>query len=156
MPRAITLPRAGAITPPALASCGGNQLHPGPTSAWQRVPEGQNGTKSSCLQPCVPAGHASCPCVPCGHGPALQPDPAGLQLCSPQGLTGHSSLQSGEGFWLTLAGSSAGVAQPSPPKRGAGGQSSPQAWVEVDPEETPPPREPTCYCRNSQRNSRLG
>lgn len=65
-------------------------------------------------------------------------------------------LQSGEGFWLTLAGKQRWRRSAQPPKRGAGGQSAPQAWVEVDPEETPPPREPTCYCRNSQRNSRLG
>lgn len=65
-------------------------------------------------------------------------------------------LQSGEGFWLTLAGKQRWRRSAQPSECGAGGQSAPQAWVEVDPEETPPPREPTCYCRNSQRNSRLG
>lgn len=55
-----------------------------------------------------------------------------------------------------MAGKQRGVAQPSPPRAQAGGRSAPRAWVEVDAEETPPPREPTCYCRNSQRNSRFG
>lgn len=66
--------------PPAVAA----SLTQGPPlPAWQRVPERQNGTKSSCLHPCVPAGHVPCPCVPVGS--AAQP------CWSSQGLTGHNS-----------------------------------------------------------------
>lgn len=91
-----------------------------------------------------------------GQGLALQPSPAAPLLPRVNRTQQARRLQSREGFWLTLAGKQRWRRSAQPPKRGAGGQSAPQAWVEVDPEETPPPREPTCYCRNSQRNSCLG
>lgn len=138
--------------PPAVAT----SLTQGPPlPAWQRVPEGQNGMESSRLQPCVPPGHVPAPCAH-GHGPALQPSPVAPLFPRVNRTQQARRLLSREGFWLTLAGKQRWRRSAQPPKCGAGGRSAPQAWVEVDPEETPPPREPTCYCRNSQRNSRLG
>lgn len=95
-----------------------------------------------CTTPLLPAGmeaHRRC------GQPAASP-------CSCQGLTERSR----EGSCLTLAGNQQRRRSARPLERGAGGQSAPQAWVEVDAEETPPPREQGCYCRNSQRNSRSG
>lgn len=141
--------------PPAVAT----SLTQGPPlPACQRVPEDKMAQNPHACSPTSMLGTSPAPVCPWAQASSA------AQACQPVAplfprvnrTPQARRLQSRERFWLTLAGKQHWRRSALPPKRGAGGQNAPQAWVEVDPEETPPPREPTCYCRNSQRNSHLG